>query len=128
MGISVRIAVEAPEDDASAGVVRAASERRSRASCARLPHVPHAGAVAPDVYWLTPVQRSGRRNPVTDPQLLTLTIAIVIPLSLLLYSNSKITECKETLRAEMASMRLKIPGELRELKTLLKMHELQHHR
>src|SRR5437899_677145 len=83
-------------DDASAGVVRAASERRSRASCARLPHVPHAGAVAPDVYWLTPVQRSGRRNPVTDPQLLTLTMAIVIPLSLLLYSNSKITECKET--------------------------------
>jgi len=38
----------------------------------------------------------------TDPQLMTLAIAIVVPLSLLLYSNSRITDAKETLRAEMA--------------------------
>jgi hypothetical protein len=38
---------------------------------------------------------------VTDQQVLTLAIAIVLPLSMLLYSNSRITEAKETLRAEI---------------------------
>jgi hypothetical protein len=40
---------------------------------------------------------------VTDTQLLTLALAITLPLSLLMYSNSRITEAKETLRAEMAN-------------------------
>jgi hypothetical protein len=40
---------------------------------------------------------------VTDIQLLTLAMAVVVPLSLLLYSNSRITDAKETLRAEMAT-------------------------
>jgi hypothetical protein len=39
----------------------------------------------------------------TDPQMMTLALAIIIPLSMLLYSNSRITEMKETLRAEMAT-------------------------
>jgi hypothetical protein len=39
----------------------------------------------------------------TDPQMMTLALAIIIPLSLLLYSNSRITEAKETLWAEMAT-------------------------
>jgi hypothetical protein len=34
-------------------------------------------------------------------QLMTLALAVIIPLSMLLYSNSRITEAKETLRAEM---------------------------
>jgi hypothetical protein len=38
---------------------------------------------------------------VTDSQLLTLAIALIVPLSLLLYSNSRITDTKETLRAEI---------------------------
>ncbi|HEY7391368.1 MAG TPA: hypothetical protein VH640_22830 [Bryobacteraceae bacterium] len=37
----------------------------------------------------------------TDVQLLTLAIAVIVPLSLLIYSNSRITEAKETLRAEI---------------------------
>ena len=37
----------------------------------------------------------------TDPQMMTLALAIVIPLSMLIYSNSRITEAKETLRAEI---------------------------
>lgn len=37
----------------------------------------------------------------TDAQLLTLAAAIIVPLSLLLYSNSRITDTKETLRAEI---------------------------
>jgi hypothetical protein len=41
----------------------------------------------------------------TDPQMMTLALAIVIPLSMLIYSNSRITEAKETLRAEIAVLR-----------------------
>ena len=40
---------------------------------------------------------------VTDTQLLTLALAVILPLSLLIYSNSRITEAKETLRSEMAT-------------------------
>ena len=42
----------------------------------------------------------------TDPaafvRMMTIALAIVIPLSMLIHSNSRITEAKETLRAEMA--------------------------
>ena len=41
----------------------------------------------------------------TDPQMMTLALAIVIPLSMLIYSKSRITEAKETLRAEIAVLR-----------------------
>jgi hypothetical protein len=34
-----------------------------------------------------------------------MALAIIIPLSMLIYSNSRITELKETLRAEMGQMR-----------------------
>ena len=36
---------------------------------------------------------------------MTMALAIIIPLSMLIYSNSRITEAKETLRAEMAQTR-----------------------
>jgi hypothetical protein len=92
----------------------------------------------------------------TDIQLLTLAIAVLVPLSLLLYSNSRITdvrssinEAKETLRAEIRAVRLELQAEIRtshneimttleriaaqvkaletNLETKLKMHELEHH-
>lgn len=37
--------------------------------------------------------------------MMTMALAIIIPLSMLIYSNSRITEAKETLRAEMAHMK-----------------------
>jgi predicted nucleic acid-binding Zn-ribbon protein len=88
----------------------------------------------------------------TDTQLMTLALAIIIPLSLLLYSNSRITEAKETLRAEMATgnnritdvnnriadvketLRAemaagfsRISSEIQALRADLKVHELEHH-
>ncbi|MGA2715731.1 MAG: hypothetical protein ABSG41_21735 [Bryobacteraceae bacterium] len=39
----------------------------------------------------------------TDTQLLTLALAVILPLSLLIYSNSRLSDAKETLRAEMAT-------------------------
>jgi hypothetical protein len=50
----------------------------------------------------------------TDSQMMTLALAIVIPLSLLIYSNSRITEAKETLRAE-------IPAEIGKLTLTMEM-------
>jgi hypothetical protein len=81
----------------------------------------------------------------TDPQMMTLALAIIIPLSMLLYSNSRISEAKETLRAEMATGNNRITdmketlraemaagftrmsNEILSLKADLKIHELEHH-
>jgi len=64
-----------------------------------------------------------------DQQILTIAIAIVFPLSMLIYSNSRISEAKETLRAEMAlgferlSNKIDhLAGEVATLKELLSSH------
>jgi hypothetical protein len=48
----------------------------------------------------------------TDAQTLTIALAIIIPLSLLIYSNSRITEAKETLRAESQTLRTEMKAGL----------------
>jgi hypothetical protein len=63
-----------------------------------------------------------------DTQILTAALAIIIPVSMLIFSNSRIDDAKETLRAEMKALHAELLGELRELKSLLKAHELEHHR
>jgi hypothetical protein len=71
-------------------------------------------------------------------QTMTLALAIIIPLSMLIYSNSRITEAKETLRAEAATTRetlraeiaagfARISSDILSLKADLKIHELEHH-
>jgi hypothetical protein len=37
----------------------------------------------------------------SDIQILTIALAIIVPLSLLIYSNSRVTNLKEVLRGEM---------------------------
>ena len=71
----------------------------------------------------------------TDAQMMTLALAIIIPLSLLLYSNSRITEAKETLRAEIRAETAELKGEIRgimagieRLEAKLSIHEMEHHR
>ena len=64
----------------------------------------------------------------TDTQLMTLALAVVIPLSMLIYSNSRITEAKETLKAEMATGFGRISSEIKSLEAKLTIHELEHHR
>jgi hypothetical protein len=72
---------------------------------------------------------------VTDAQLLTMAIAVIVPVSLLIYSNSRITDAKDTLkaniaelRAEMRQMHAELLAEIRETRHLVKMHELEHHK
>ena len=82
----------------------------------------------------------------TDAQLMTLALAIIIPLSMLIYSNSRITEAKETLRAEIKALQAEIQtgftrvaadikGLAADIKALdfkldtkLTIHELEHHK
>jgi hypothetical protein len=86
----------------------------------------------------------------TDSQLMTLALAVLIPLSMLLYSNSRITEAKETLRAEIGESKQTLRGEIAELRADMRagfdrietalgtnaerleakllIHELEHHR
>ena len=47
--------------------------------------------------------------------MMTLALAIVFPLSMLIYSNSRITEAKETLRAEIAVLRSDLLKEMVQL-------------
>jgi hypothetical protein len=79
----------------------------------------------------------------TDAQLLTLALAAIIPISLtgagIIFSNSRINDAKETLRAEIQGMRTELRADIQamrndmlasmgELKGLLQPHELEHHR
>ena len=57
-----------------------------------------------------------------DMQLLTAALAIVFPLSMRIYSNSRITEAKETLRAEIGTLRAEISAKFEHLEALLKVH------
>ena len=59
----------------------------------------------------------------TDTQLLTLAVAIVVPLSLLLYSNSRITDAKETLRAEIELLRRELLAEMGNVRNDQRMEE-----
>ncbi len=63
----------------------------------------------------------------TDPQIMTLATAIVIPLSMLIVSTSRITVAKETLRAEIAAGCAGMFTEIQSLNADLKIHELEHH-
>jgi hypothetical protein len=75
----------------------------------------------------------------TGAQMMTLALAVIIPLSLLIYSNSRITDAKETLRAEIRAETAELKGETAKLKgeimggfdrleAKLAIHELEHHR
>jgi hypothetical protein len=59
----------------------------------------------------------------TDVQILTLAVAVIVPLSLLIYSNSRITDvrlsldskindCKDTLRAEAKAQHAEVMARL----------------
>jgi hypothetical protein len=68
-----------------------------------------------------------RESHLNDTQILTLTLSIVIPLAMLLYSNTRITDVKDTLRAEMAELRSEMRHGFERIELLLKMHEAEHH-
>jgi hypothetical protein len=82
----------------------------------------------------------------TDAQVMTLAIAIIVPLSLLIYSNSRISDAKETLRAETAKLAVELRSEMKDfrnemellrrdmnagferMENALKIHLLEHHK
>ncbi len=55
----------------------------------------------------------------TDPQILTMAIAIVFPLSMLIYSNSRITDAKDTLRTSLGEVKETLRAEMRAMQAEL---------
>jgi hypothetical protein len=68
----------------------------------------------------------------TDYQLLTLCISFAVaiagPAAAVIYSNSRITDTKETLRAELRELRADMKAGFDRLEMTLKIHELEHHK
>ena len=62
----------------------------------------------------------------SDIQILTIALAIIVPLSLLIYSNSRVTDVKEVLRAEMHSQiaELRLLIERNHSEMMLKLAEI----
>jgi len=69
------------------------------------------------------VSQSGAMS---DIQILTIALAIIVPLSLLIYSNSRVTDVKEVLRAEMHSQvaELRLVIERNHSEMMLKLAEI----
>lgn len=74
-----------------------------------------------------------------DTQVLTLALSIAIPLALLIYSNSRVTDVKDSmnrrlddtkdaLHAEIKALHTEMSGGFERIELLLKMHEAEHHR
>lgn len=63
-----------------------------------------------------------------DAQMITLALAVIVPLSMLIYSNSQITETRETLRAEIAAGFARMSSEIQSLRAEVKIHVLEHHK
>lgn len=64
----------------------------------------------------------------TDAQLLTLALAFIVPVSMLIYSNSRITEAKETVRADIAALRQEMLRGFERIEAKITVHELEHHK
>ena len=75
----------------------------------------------------------------TDLQILTIAISIVIPVSLMIYSNSRITDVRTQISALQTEMRQsindlekhvdeKIDNGFEHMALLLKLHEAEHHK
>jgi len=64
----------------------------------------------------------------TDTQLMTLAVAIAVPVAALILSNSRVSDVKETLRAELAELRSDMRNGFERMELLLKMHETEHHK
>jgi hypothetical protein len=75
----------------------------------------------------------------TDTQLLTLALSVIIPISVMIYSNSRISDVKknlEDLKGELKNQMDALKKHLDErldngfehMTLLLKLHEAEHHR
>jgi hypothetical protein len=63
----------------------------------------------------------------TNAQIITLALAVVIPAAMLIYWTSRVTGAKETLRAEIQAGFAKVSADIKSVEAKLTIHELQHH-
>lgn len=90
------------------------------------------------LYLVTGCEILRKEKPMTDIQILTLALSVTLPILLaltaLIHSNSRISDAKETLRAEIGeaknALRLDIErvlSEIRQLRADIEKHELIKH-
>jgi hypothetical protein len=67
----------------------------------------------------------------TDQQLLTLALAVIIPLSMMIYSNSRVTDVSKRIDDKIDDLQKhldeKIDNAFQHMEMLLRLHESQHH-
>jgi hypothetical protein len=63
----------------------------------------------------------------TDIQILTIAMAVIVTFSLLIYSNSRVNDAKEVLRAEMLAGFEGVLHAIENLEAKLHIHEIEHH-
>ena len=68
-----------------------------------------------------------RTTQLTDQQIMTLVIGISIPIGAMIYSNARISDAKEVMKATMDLGFEKISNQIRELKDAIHIHEVEHH-
>lgn len=61
----------------------------------------------------------------TGEELLTLGVAIVVPVSALIYSNSRVGDLKELIRAEIGGLRSEMKNGFANVDAKLKLHETE---
>jgi uncharacterized protein YpuA (DUF1002 family) len=70
----------------------------------------------------------------TDEQVMTVAVAIIFPVSALIYSNSRVSDVKETMRAEIRTLNADLRSEMAELRGEMKagferkQHILEYHK
>lgn len=64
----------------------------------------------------------------TDTQLLTLALSVIIPVSVMIYSNSRVSDLQKALDARFKGLEEKIDNAFEHLELLLRLHEAEHHR
>jgi hypothetical protein len=64
----------------------------------------------------------------TDSQVMTLALSIVIPVSLMLYSNSRVSDIRNDLKELEKRLNEKIDNAFEHMKLLLELHVERHHK
>ena len=64
----------------------------------------------------------------TDQQLLTLALAVIIPVSVMIYSNSRVSDLSKKIDDLKTHLDDKIDNAFQHIQLLLKLHEAEHHK
>jgi len=71
---------------------------------------------------------SGRSYYLTDIQILTIALAVILPLVALIYSNTRVSDITKRLDQMEKDLKEHIDNAFDHMKLLLELHEAKHHK